>query len=81
MSFHRPISRRTMLRGAGAAVCLPLLDVMGSQSAIGAAKAEKPVRLCYLYDFINRSIKELPIVRNDDVGAFIRLKVIFYPLD
>lgn len=49
MSFHRPISRRTMLRGAGAAVCLPLLDVMGSQSAIGAVKAEKPVRLCYLY--------------------------------
>ena len=49
MSFHRPISRRTMLRGAGAAVCLPLLDVMGSQSAIGAAKAEMPVRLCYLY--------------------------------
>jgi len=38
-----------MLRGAGAAVCLPLLDVMGSQSAIGAVKAEKPVRLCYLY--------------------------------
>ncbi|MCP4193692.1 MAG: DUF1552 domain-containing protein [Planctomycetaceae bacterium] len=49
MSFHRPINRRTMLRGVGAAVCLPLLDVMGSQSAMGAAKVEKPVRLCYLY--------------------------------
>ena len=49
MSFHRPINRRTMLRGVGGAVCLPLLDVMGSQSAMGAAKVEKPVRLCYLY--------------------------------
>jgi hypothetical protein len=39
----KPISRRTMLRGTGAAVALPLLDAMGwSQD-----KTKRPVRMCF----------------------------------
>jgi hypothetical protein len=43
------ISRRTMLRGAGAAVSLPLLDVMPGPTA-RAAESERPTaRMAYLY--------------------------------
>ena len=43
------ISRRTMLRGLGAAVSLPLLDVMSNPSARAAAKQTPTTRLAYLY--------------------------------
>lgn len=43
------ISRRTMLRGLGAAVSLPLLDVMVGPSAKAAAKQSPATRLAYLY--------------------------------
>ena len=50
MSFHQPISRRTMLRGAGVALSLPFLDVMSSPALCAAAPASRnPVRLAYLY--------------------------------
>src|SRR6185295_13927394 len=39
----KPISRRTMLRGAGAAVALPLLEAMGWPQD----KAARPVRMCF----------------------------------
>lgn len=42
------IDRRTMLRGVGAAMALPLLDVM-SDSRASAAEKQSPVRLGYLY--------------------------------
>jgi hypothetical protein len=49
MSGNWHISRRTMLRGAGAAVSLPLLDVMLGPS-VRAADQERPAtRLAYLY--------------------------------
>src|SRR6187200_565280 len=40
----KPISRRTVLRGTGAAVALPLLEAMsfGAQE-----KARRPVRMCF----------------------------------
>lgn len=44
MNWH--ISRRTMLRGLGAAVSLPLLDVM---SARASEDERPPIRLAYLY--------------------------------
>jgi len=44
MNWH--ISRRTMLRGLGAAVSLPLLDVM---SARASEDERPPMRLAYLY--------------------------------
>ena len=41
----KPISRRAMLRGAGAAVALPLLEAM--TPAFGAAGGKPPVRMCF----------------------------------
>lgn len=50
MSYSKPISRRTMLRGVGgAAVSLPLLDIMSRPALAAADPAANPVRLCYLY--------------------------------
>ncbi len=56
-SFSIPsqMSRRTLLRGAAAAISLPLLEAMtpntmaATPSVATAANAEAPVRLCYLY--------------------------------
>ncbi len=39
----KPISRRTVLRGAGAAVALPFLEAM----SFGQEKARRPVRMCF----------------------------------
>ncbi len=46
-SWH--IDRRTALRGLGAAICLPVLDVMELPNAHAATTAKPPVRLGYLY--------------------------------
>ncbi len=43
------ISRRAMLRGAGAALGLPLLDAMAPSTSAAARRAKPPVRLVYLY--------------------------------
>ena len=43
------ISRRTMLRGLGAAVSLPLLDVMSATNLRAAENERPPMRLAYLY--------------------------------
>ena len=43
------ISRRTMLRGAGAAVSLPLLDIMEAAPVRGASMPAEAVRAAYLY--------------------------------
>ena len=42
--MNKTISRRTMLKGAGAAVALPFLDAMAS-----AAPADPPARVAFLY--------------------------------
>ena len=48
MTHRYAVSRRTLLRGAGAAVALPLLDVMRPYS--DAAEPQKRTRrLAYLY--------------------------------
>ena len=47
MNWH--ISRRTVLRGAGAAVALPLLDVMLGPTSRAAEKQQSTTRLAYLY--------------------------------
>src|SRR5215469_16641113 len=47
---RRYISRRTVLRGAGAAIALPLLDAMIPASTLLAQTAAKPtVKLGFLY--------------------------------
>jgi hypothetical protein len=51
MSRHRRISRRTILRGVGASLALPLLDVMGYAEVGAQAARDKrpPVRMAFLY--------------------------------
>lgn len=52
MGHRNPhISRRTMLRGVGAALALPWLDAMGplAARAVAATSAKAPVRLAVLY--------------------------------
>jgi hypothetical protein len=49
MSVHK-ISRRTVLRGAGAALGLPALELMQSRSAVAAdGKSSSPVRLAWVF--------------------------------
>ncbi len=43
------ISRRTMLKGIGATLCLPLLEAMRPFHALGADAAKAPVRMAVLY--------------------------------
>lgn len=46
----KPLSRRTVLKGLGATLCLPLLEAMRPMRALGAATtAKSPVRLAVLY--------------------------------
>ena len=44
-----PISRRTLLRGAGVAIGLPLMNAMLPQRARAASAAKPPVRMAALY--------------------------------
>jgi hypothetical protein len=49
---HKPIARRTFLRGLGAALPLPLLEVMNPSLSFGSQTAENqkpPVRYVWLY--------------------------------
>jgi len=48
--YNWTISRRTMLRGMGAAMALPILDAMSPASARAAAKMPKaPTRMACIY--------------------------------
>src|SRR5690242_6832027 len=56
MLAPRSISRRTVLRGLGAAVCLPFLESLAprafaaaTSTAGGAAVAKRPVRMAVIY--------------------------------
>jgi hypothetical protein len=50
MSMTRPISRRTLLRGVGAALALPWLEAMGPRAALGAGADRKPpLRMVFMY--------------------------------
>ena len=48
--MHKPISRRTLLRGAGAAMSLPWLEAMASAApATGGQLSEPPLRMAFLF--------------------------------
>ncbi len=48
--MHKPISRRTLLRGAGASVALPWLEIMQAAPAKGPDKLpEPPLRMAYMF--------------------------------
>ncbi len=44
-----PISRRTVLKGLGATLCLPWLEAMRPATALAAGAAASPVRMAVLY--------------------------------
>src|SRR5215218_11269388 len=48
-SMSRPLSRRTALKGLGAAVALPWLDVMTPLVSAAPAAAKSPLRAAFLY--------------------------------
>ncbi len=45
----KPISRRTVLRGAGVSLGLPWLEAMAAANTTGAASSKPPVRMAALY--------------------------------
>ena len=49
MNQNWKISRRTMLRGTGAALALPLLDVMKNESLFGKETVAPPMRMISLF--------------------------------
>ncbi len=49
MPTFRPLSRRTMLKGLGVAMALPLLETMGWAEQPGGKAAKPPVRLAFFY--------------------------------
>ena len=49
MEKPKAISRRTLLRGAGAAVALPWLEAMMPSSAWATGGGKPPVRLAFFY--------------------------------
>ncbi len=48
MIYNDPINRRTVLRGVGASICLPMLESMAAPAAAAAAAAAPPRRLIFL---------------------------------
>lgn len=72
----RRISRRTVLRGAGAAISLPLLDIMGApvSAKTGNQKlktTENTNRIAYLYfpnGVARGSIMSLPLITVARIG-------------
>jgi len=62
-----PLSRRTFLRGAGAALALPLLDAMLPTSRAAAVAARPPVRMAFLY-FPNGVWQDAWIPKNAGYG-------------
>lgn len=45
----QPISRRTLLRGLGISLALPLLEAMGPQRVMAATTPAAPVRMAFMY--------------------------------
>lgn len=76
-----PISRRTMLRGIGAAVSLPLLEIMSPPVSSAAEASQRTRRMCYLY-FPNgvseRSWHPSEVGRN---GKLLKLNQWMQPLE
>ena len=46
---RQPLSRRAVLRGAGATLALPLLEAMGGRARAARAAAKPPVRSAFFY--------------------------------
>ena len=55
--MNTSLHRRTVLKGAGAAVALPLLDIMQPQVAAAASTAAAPTRMAFIF-FPNGAIMD-----------------------
>ena len=49
MTKTRRITRRTVLRGVGAAIALPWLEAMGAAPLAAGPTAQPPLRMVFLY--------------------------------
>ncbi len=47
--MNAPLSRRTVLRGLGTVLSLPLLEAMSPRTVFGAAPAKRPVRMAFFF--------------------------------
>lgn len=74
------ISRRTVLRGLGAAIALPYLDVMAPRLARAAAGGtpQTPTRMAFIY--VPNGV-HMPDWRPEEVGALKNLPPIMQPLE
>ncbi len=80
MTLPGRISRRTVLRGLGAAIALPYLEAMVPQTARAAAggSAVAPTRMAFIY--VPNGI-HMPDWRPEEVGALRKLPPIMQPLE
>lgn len=79
MSRKKPISRRTVLKGLGATLGLPLLDIMSSPAWAGSQKVAKPpVRMGFVF-FPNGSI--IPDWKPQGDGKNFRFSKTLKPLE
>lgn len=68
IALRKPMSRRHVLRGAGASLALPLLNAMAPRSLFGASEPETPLRMAFLY-FPNGVYTPLWVTRDDAAAA------------
>lgn len=73
-----PISRRTLLRGAGAALALPYLERMMPLSALAVSAPARPLRLAYA--FVPNGIS-MPLWRPAQSGLIKSLPELLAPLE
>ena len=78
MSTIQGMSRRTVLRGMGTAMALPLLDAMMPRSARAAAASKPPVRMAFLF---TANGKHMPDWTPKDEGKLTDLPSILKPLE
>jgi hypothetical protein len=72
------ISRRTLLKGAGAAVALPWLEAMGGSGAAAAEAAKIPTRIAFFY--VPNGV-HMPAWRPKAEGELTELPTTLQPLD
>lgn len=77
MSFS-PISRRTLLRGTGAAVALPWLDAMVPVMAASQSSPAIPTRIAFFY--VPNGV-HMPAWRPEEIGELGELPAILRPLE
>ena len=79
ISSSRPLSRRTLLRGAGAGLALPMLDAMMPSTVLAqSATADIPPRMAFLAFGIGMNMREF---FPEGEGADARLSRILRPVE